>query len=446
MALRIYIRQHSPDCLKNIQARVDRKEIQPLSKKDLMDYRHCRCAWWMYGASDYGQKHKPHALNVYSYGAAEAVRKAANKPPVESEDASLTVKELWAQFMAGRQRAEGTNDNYEVVGARLLNFCERQNPRIEHAAKFTPTHGQALRDEWGAKVKRTTANNHVTILKTLFNYAVKMHLLKINPMTPVAFLDPPRASDADHIDPAALDVDSDEESNRTLPLDPDGGDANYRALLDGIGPCFGGKIARPGKKPQRRSTPFLLDFNRYSLLLQFLYETGLRISDAMHARPERFILNEAGPKEEHVAEYTTRQIKTGGSVTTYFPIELAKQIQALEPYRNGYVFFDGSQPWKLFRRAVIGRSLAELGEAVGVTEARCHRFRDSFAVNQLNDYMTFERLAELLGHKDVKTTKDHYNPWVKSRQDNSREAYLEARAHGQAQAKKRNVVPINRAG
>src|SRR5436305_632119 len=70
MALRLYIRQHAPQCLKRMNERVAKGEIQPLSSDDLLDYRRCKCGWWMYGTTDNGVRYKPHALKVYSYAEA----------------------------------------------------------------------------------------------------------------------------------------------------------------------------------------------------------------------------------------------------------------------------------------------------------------------------------------------------------------------------------------
>ena len=46
-----------------------------------------------------------------------------------------------------------------------------------------------------------------------------------------------------------------------------------------------------------------------------------------------------------------------------------------------------------------------------------HRFRDTFAVELLLAGVPIERVSILLGHQSVRVTEKHYNPWVRSRQE-----------------------------
>ena len=44
-----------------------------------------------------------------------------------------------------------------------------------------------------------------------------------------------------------------------------------------------------------------------------------------------------------------------------------------------------------------------------------HRFRDTFSVELAG--VPMERVSVLLGHSSVRITEKHYNPWVRSRQE-----------------------------
>ena len=46
-----------------------------------------------------------------------------------------------------------------------------------------------------------------------------------------------------------------------------------------------------------------------------------------------------------------------------------------------------------------------------------HRFRDTFSVELLLAGVPIERVSVLLGHSSVRITEKHYNPWVRSRQE-----------------------------
>jgi integrase/recombinase XerD len=57
------------------------------------------------------------------------------------------------------------------------------------------------------------------------------------------------------------------------------------------------------------------------------------------------------------------------------------------------------------------------GVSKGEGNAISHRFRDTFAVELLLAGVPIERVSILLGHQSVRVTEKHYNPWVRSRQE-----------------------------
>ena len=74
--------------------------------------------------------------------------------------------------------------------------------------------------------------------------------------------------------------------------------------------------------------------------------------------------------------------------------------------------------------AIVGywqKRLHDLFERAGVekgpTNAVSHRFRDTFAVKLLERGTSIETVSVLLGHKSIRITEKHYNPWVRSRQE-----------------------------
>jgi site-specific recombinase XerD len=430
MALRIYIRNHSPKCLTRIQERVDAGEIKPLSEDDLMEYAFCKCPWWMYGTSDQGISFKPHALKVYSKAAAEAKRKDANKS--NDADTGMSLQALTDEFILERTttgRTKETVDIYERVGKRLIDFCQKE--KVSQASKVGPGHITRIRQMWiGDGTMKSTVNYHIGILRMIFTYGVRQGHIKSNPTMSLKPIVKNRLRGAD------ADDEEEGENGRTLPIDEDG-DENYRKVLAGVEPLLMGSLVVPGRKFARAKTAaYLNDPARFSLLLETMYETGLRVSDAIHVRATKIDL------DDEVASYTTNQIKTGDDVTVFMPLELAERIKALDPLHKGFVFFDGSMPWRRFISDIVWRMVHDLGDAVGVPGLRPHRFRDSFAVNRLNENMPIEQVSQLLGHRRVATTLKYYSPWVTSRHDALRANYLAARKTGDVSKRVSGVIPI----
>ena len=61
------------------------------------------------------------------------------------------------------------------------------------------------------------------------------------------------------------------------------------------------------------------------------------------------------------------------------------------------------------------RTLYRLFKLAGI-KGQAHQFRDSFAVELLQEGVSLENVATLLGNT-VKIAEKHYAPWIKSRQD-----------------------------
>ena len=112
--------------------------------------------------------------------------------------------------------------------------------------------------------------------------------------------------------------------------------------------------------------------------------------------------------------------KTGVPVYTVLPDSVLQVLDATPRVTSTNYFWSGeSKPasiaglWekrfkKLFAQAGVSKAM---GNAVS------HRFRDTFAVELLLARLPIERVSILLGHQSVRVTERHYNPWVRSRQE-----------------------------
>lgn len=197
----------------------------------------------------------------------------------------------------------------------------------------------------------------------------------------------------------------------TMPLDEDGKTTNWDRIRASVIPFFNGQILLEGKTFLRPSNPLWWNPESFLTLLELMYHTGLRRSDAIQFDPHKIV-----PSEEGFA-YTTQQRKSDKPVTVSLQPWLADKLKALpqlEP--TGLPFYNGtcSDP-DIYADWYISEPLRKLGKAIGIPGLRCHRFRDSFAVNCFLKGISVEDVSDLLGHQNIIVTQRYYRPWCKGR-------------------------------
>jgi integrase/recombinase XerD len=157
------------------------------------------------------------------------------------------------------------------------------------------------------------------------------------------------------------------------------------------------KIAEEAGKARKNAT-------RLKALVLLMRFTGLRIRDAVTLRKSAV---ENG-------RLFLRMAKTGLGVYCPLPPEV---VQALSAFKSEtYYFWSGhSKP-----KSAVGdyqRALRTVFEHAKVPRAYPHLFRHTFATQLLQDGVSLETVAMLLGHGTTKITLKHYSHWVKARQD-----------------------------
>jgi site-specific recombinase XerD len=137
-----------------------------------------------------------------------------------------------------------------------------------------------------------------------------------------------------------------------------------------------------------------------AIVLLLLY-TGLRISDAVHAK--RSAIDASG-------RITLKIMKTGVPLTLQLPAEVTDALAILP--NSGEYFFRSDVCRKKTAIGNVSTFISKLGKAAGI-KATPHRFRDTFAVELLLAGEDIRRVQLLLGHTSIKTTEKHYAPFVR---------------------------------
>jgi integrase len=138
--------------------------------------------------------------------------------------------------------------------------------------------------------------------------------------------------------------------------------------------------------------------------------SGIRISDAVTLATDRI-------DGKRLFLYTQ---KTGVPVYTVLPDSVLKALEATPRAADTLYFWSGQcRPesvaglWEKRLKKLFGLA----GTTKGQGNAVSHRLRDTFAVELLLAGVPIERVSVLLGHQSVRVTEKHYNPWVRSRQE-----------------------------
>lgn len=147
----------------------------------------------------------------------------------------------------------------------------------------------------------------------------------------------------------------------------------------------------PGNKDRIRAFVLVM---RYS---------GLRISDTISLHADQRV-------EHRLRLYTT---KTGQPVYVPLPPIVVEALEKIE--RPGHRYFSMGQAKLATARANWSRYLAILFDLAKVEKGRSHRFRDTFSTSLLEQGVSVEMVAMLLGNTPAIVVK-HYAPWIKSRQ------------------------------
>ncbi len=294
----------------------------------------------------------------------------ANCTDTRTQVGPITLNQAWLRFMADL-------DARKLHPATVRKYCLLQKQMEEFAThKRTRFLGQLDIDTMGEfrsvwKDGALSASKKLERLKAFFCFAMKRKWIT---ESPVSDLKAPKVS----VKP-------------TMPFTHE----EVCRILEAVD-IYCRETSANGRENARRLRAFVLIL-RYS---------GMRISDVVNLTAERFVGN-------RLFLYTA---KTGVPVHIVLPEFVLRVLESTPRKSENHFFWSGVGKLESIVRSWQTR-LRRLFQLAGVMKGHAHRFRDTFAVELLLAGIPIERVSILLGHQSTRVTEKHYNPWVRSRQE-----------------------------
>lgn len=364
------------------------------------DIKKCDCPLWMYASENRQPIRRSLKTTVLTRGYERLVRMERNPESLAPAPRSLAA--AIPEYLADcRQRglAESTIRGYKksllplaeflpgasvrsITADDIIEFRRRpanHQPRRDHAAGC-PLVGVKLSREAAAykrctcprkALKAGTLRTRLTDLRVFFKYCIGRKWLDEG-QNPSRSLKMPKS-----------------DALPTMPFTREEVDRMLRACEQ----LTGGRQVRTQLRAR-------------ALLLVLLY-TGLRVGDAMKLRRDA-VNFETG-------QVLLRMQKTRVGLYTRLAPEGLAALRALPVESAMYFFWSGDS--SLSGRAEAARAtIKAVAKRAGVSDAHPHRFRDTFAVELLNNGADIRTVQLLLGHTSLQTTERHYAPFVKGTQ------------------------------
>ena len=340
-------------------------------------YLRCQCPLWVDGRGKGRRIHK--ALDTADWQTGQQMVRDLETEPSGAEKRietrPLTLEQAWMRFLIDldiRRLHESTLRKYRLLKKQMLEFATLKGFKLLNQLDIEAL--DEFRGTW--KVGAQTSLKKLERLRAFFRFAVDRDWVKQNP---AIRLSKPRVDD-----------------RPTMPLSDD----EWTSILVACD-----KLIASNPKPR-----FKLPSLRLKALVLLMRYSGMRVSDA--------VMLTANKLQGHKLFLYTQ--KTGQPVYTILPDLVVTVLEATPRVTNTLYFWNGqSGP-----EAIVGywqKRLRDLFEKAGVvkgpTNAVSHRLRDTFATKLLECGTSIETVSVLLGHKSIRITEKHYNPWVRSRQE-----------------------------
>ena len=336
-------------------------------------YHHCKCAIWADGVL--GGREIRRSMRTRDWTKANReIQKWEATERVKERGAPVSLADAWVSFLAdleARKVSSSTVGKYKLLKRKLTAYGESHG--LTCVAEFDLEALSRFRATWNEGPR--TAAKTLERLRAFFRYATERRWTETNL---AALLRPPKVS-----------------PRPTMPLE-------HTEFVKILTACE--------KREVEVQAPGYRNAQRLKTLVLLLRYSGMRISDAVALNADRV----QGSK---LFLYTQ---KTGVPVYTVLPDFVVTALNATPRVTPKLYFWTGQGKLETAVKDWQGR-LREIFDLAGVSKgegnAVAHRFRDTFAVELLLAGVPIERVSILLGHSSVRITEKHYNPWVRSRQE-----------------------------
>jgi integrase/recombinase XerD len=336
-------------------------------------HHHCRCAIWADGVLAGREVRKSLRTRDWTKANRE-VQKWEAAERIRESGAPVSLADAWESFLAdltARRVSPSTIGKYKLLQRQLEAYGQARG--LACVVDFDLETLSRFRATW--KDGPRTAAKKLERLRAFFRFTAERRWSETNP---AALLRPPKIT-----------------LRPTMPLE-------HGDLVKILTACE--------KREVEVQAPGHRNAQRLKSLVLLLRYSGMRISDAVALSADRL-------KGNKLFLYTA---KTGTPVYTVLPDSVVKVLETSPRVTSKLYFWTGQgkletavKDWQKKLRVIF--DLAEVSKGDG--NAVAHRFRDTFAVELLLAGVPIERVSILLGHQSVRITEKHYNPWVRSRQE-----------------------------
>jgi integrase/recombinase XerD len=333
----------------------------------------CTCVFWVDGVLG-GREVRKSLRTRDSKKANQSLHEWESKEQVVERGAAASLDDAWTSMVAdleARKLSDQTIRKYKLLKRQMTEFGEQLG--LKMLAQFDLDVLSKFRARW--KDGPQTATKKLERLRAFFRFAHDRQWVESNPAVKMKLTKTAACP--------------------TMPLTP-------KQWLDLLTACdkFLTNAPVEGK----------MNALRLKSLLVLMRYSGMRVSDAVTLTADKLDGN-------RLFLYTQ---KTGIPVYTVLPDSVLRVLDATPRVRDTRYFWTGQGK----RQTAIGDwqekikkvfDLAKISKGLG--NAVSHRLRDTFAVELLQAGVPIERVSILLGHQSVRVTERHYNPWVRSRQE-----------------------------